>query len=87
MFERFYRSRGHASPGAGLGLAIVREGALRLGGAVRLDDGIGGRGCTFTVTLPPAPIATIADALPGDTPGALPGDTTGEKKDRLAPVS
>lgn len=51
VFERFYRGSGHAAPGAGLGLAIVREAALRLGGSVSVDDGIDGRSCTFTVTL------------------------------------
>jgi len=51
VFERFWRGSGHAAPGAGLGLAIVREAAARMGGDVRVDDGIGGAGCTFTVTL------------------------------------
>ncbi|WP_426194516.1 ATP-binding protein [Massilia sp. DWR3-1-1] len=51
VFERFYRGSGHAAPGAGLGLAIVREAARRHGGSVTLDDGIGGKGCTFSVTL------------------------------------
>lgn len=51
VFERFYRGSDHATPGAGLGLAIVREAALRLGGAVHLSEGIDGHGCTFTLTL------------------------------------
>ncbi len=52
VFERFHRGSGHDAPGAGLGLAIVREAAGRMGGQVTLGDGIGGRGCGFTVTLP-----------------------------------
>jgi signal transduction histidine kinase len=53
VFERFYRGREQAqlAPGAGLGLAIVREASLRLGGTVALDGGIDGAGCTFTVTI------------------------------------
>lgn len=54
IFERFYRGSGHAAPGAGLGLAIVREAAQRLGGSVDLGDGIDGRGCGLTVLLPAA---------------------------------
>ena len=52
VFERFYRGAGHAAPGAGLGLAIVREAAARLGGGVGLDAGIDGKGCRFVVTIP-----------------------------------
>lgn len=52
VFERFYRGVAHDKPGAGLGLAIVREAAARLQGAVRLHDGIGGKGCRFVVTIP-----------------------------------
>ncbi len=51
VFERFYRGSGQAAPGAGLGLAIVREAAKRLHGTVALTDGIDGRGCCFTVTI------------------------------------
>jgi signal transduction histidine kinase len=53
VFERFYRGAGHDTPGAGLGLAIVREAAARLGGGLRLEDGIDGKGCRFVVTIPP----------------------------------
>jgi signal transduction histidine kinase len=52
VFERFYRGADHATPGAGLGLAIVREAAARLGGGVGLDEGIDGKGCRFVVTIP-----------------------------------
>lgn len=51
VFERFHRGAGHDSAGAGLGLAIVREAAARLQGRVILDDGIDGKGCTFTVYI------------------------------------
>jgi signal transduction histidine kinase len=52
VFERFYRGAGHDKPGAGLGLAIVREAAARLGGGVVLVEGIDGKGCRFVVTIP-----------------------------------
>lgn len=51
VFERFYRGSGHDAPGAGLGLAIVREAAARLRGSVSLGDGIGGKGCAFVVAI------------------------------------
>ena len=51
VFERFYRGGASDAPGAGLGLAIVREAAARLHGSVTLADGIDGRGCTFIVSL------------------------------------
>ena len=40
-------------PGIGLGLALVREMAMSLGGEVHLDSELGS-GSTFTVTLPSA---------------------------------
>jgi len=55
VFERFVRGAGHDVSGSGLGLAIVRQAAARLGGSVRLVDGMaraaGGRGCRFEVTF------------------------------------
>jgi len=62
-FERFWRGSGHDVSGAGLGLAIVREAAARLGGGVTLADGIGGRGCRFSV---------MVGTLPGAGASALP---------------
>lgn len=62
-FERFWRGSGHDVPGAGLGLAIVREAAARLGGGVTLADGICGRGCGFTVMVG-APAGAGASVLP-----------------------
>jgi signal transduction histidine kinase len=52
VFERFYRGAGHEAFGSGLGLAIVRQAALRLGATVELENGIGGKGCRFTVRIP-----------------------------------
>lgn len=50
VFERFYRGAGQASGGgAGLGLAIVRQAAEHMGGAVELSEGHGGVGCCFTL--------------------------------------
>jgi signal transduction histidine kinase len=49
VFERFWRGREQEAPGSGLGLAIVREAAARLGGAVSLGTGLGGRGCAFAL--------------------------------------
>ena len=61
VFERFYRGGGHEAPGAGLGLAIVREAAKRLHGSVELADGIDGKGCCFIVTIV-APAARLPAA-------------------------
>ncbi len=47
-FERFWRgAAGSDISGTGLGLAIVRRAALRLGGRIRIEDGLDGRGCAF----------------------------------------
>lgn len=54
IWERFYkvdRVRSRKSPGAGLGLAIVRELVSRHGGWVRAESEPG-RGSTFCVWLP-----------------------------------
>ncbi|HQU15929.1 MAG: hypothetical protein B7Z66_07650 [Chromatiales bacterium 21-64-14] len=59
VFERFYRSRDAAGPGAGLGLAIVRAVAGRHGAEVRLEDAPAG-GLTVRVVWsgrPPPPAA------------------------------
>jgi two-component system sensor histidine kinase QseC len=49
VFERFYRGDHDELQGTGLGLAIVRAAATRLGGTVRITDGLDGRGCTVIV--------------------------------------
>jgi signal transduction histidine kinase len=54
IFERFHRGRDTAGQaGFGLGLAIGRELAERMGGTLYLEDG-DGRGATFTLRLPGA---------------------------------
>jgi len=50
-FQRLDRDRPSGSPGTGLGLALVRELAVRHGGACRIEDRAGG-GARFVVTLP-----------------------------------
>jgi signal transduction histidine kinase len=54
IFERFHRGRDTAGQaGFGLGLAIGRELAERMGGSLYLEDGAG-PGATFTLRLPGA---------------------------------
>lgn len=51
LFEPFYRGRNSATvPGAGLGLAIVREVAVAHGGSVEIERRRGG--AAFTIDLP-----------------------------------
>jgi signal transduction histidine kinase len=59
IFSRFQRGRDTAGlAGFGLGLAIGRELAERMGGALVLEDGADDRpGATFTLKLPRAPVA------------------------------
>jgi signal transduction histidine kinase len=54
IFEPFYQVQSRHSPGVGLGLSLVREIALRHGGAVRLLPPDGGGAC-FEVCLPILP--------------------------------
>jgi two-component system sensor histidine kinase QseC len=51
-FERFHRGGEARASGAGLGLSIVRQAALRLGGGVDIVEGLQGRGVGFRVRLP-----------------------------------
>lgn len=54
IWERFYRgstARAHDSGGAGLGLALVKELAEAMGGAVCAES-VAGQGSTFTINLP-----------------------------------
>lgn len=54
IFERFQRRLAHenqAEKGAGIGLALVREAAVALGGEIRLES-TPGRGSRFTLIIP-----------------------------------
>ena len=55
VFLRFWRSpkHEHQTVGSGLGLAIVQAAAQRLGGHLRLDEGLNGRGLAVTLTWSP----------------------------------
>src|SRR5215207_3185870 len=68
IFERFYRGRVRGSEGGfGLGLAIGRELAERMGGTLTLADRPGG-GTRFTLTLPRSHgVATPVEPLPETT--------------------
>jgi signal transduction histidine kinase len=56
IFERFRRGETSSSPGFGLGLAIGRELARRMGGELALEEGPGGR---FALALPAAPAEVV----------------------------
>jgi two-component system phosphate regulon sensor histidine kinase PhoR len=62
IFERFYRSenaRARNVRGSGIGLALVKHIAEAHGGRVEVES-VPGRGATFTVYVPVAPIMTPA---------------------------
>lgn len=64
VFERFYRvdkARSRATGGTGLGLSIVKHVAADHGGTVELSSQLG-QGSTFTLVLPQAAEAGLADA-------------------------
>ena len=62
IFERFYRGRARGAEGGfGLGLAIGRELAERMGGSVTLADRPGG-GTRFVLSLPRSPGGGMGDA-------------------------
>ena len=49
VFDRFHRVPGTASPGSGIGLALVRSIAVHHHALIRLDEGPGGRGLRVNV--------------------------------------
>jgi len=49
VFDRFYRVPGTASPGSGIGLALVRSIAAHHHAHIRLDEGQGGQGLRVSV--------------------------------------
>jgi signal transduction histidine kinase len=51
IFDEFYQAPDGAEPGAGLGLAVVRELTEAHGGELRVDSAVGEGSC-FTVLLP-----------------------------------
>ena len=60
LFESFHRaSNVGAIQGTGLGLAIVKAAVQAHGGTIAVDSALG-KGATFTVRLPLAPIAALA---------------------------
>ena len=62
IFERFYRAenaRARNVRGSGIGLALVKHIAEAHGGRVEVESAPG-RGATFTVYVPAAPIMTPA---------------------------
>ena len=59
IFRRFHRGRDtRGEAGFGLGLAIGRELAVRMGGELILEDTEPGTGAKVTLRLPPAPATT-----------------------------
>ena len=71
LFERFYRAGNTGDiHGTGLGLALVRQVALRHGGEVELDSVLG-RGTHVRLTLPVEPAGSTAS--PGSPRSALGG--------------
>lgn len=66
LFEPFYRgsdARAAATPGSGLGLAVVRGIVEAHGGRITVDTAPG-KGSTFTIHLPAAPSARGKEARP-----------------------
>lgn len=52
VFDRFYRVVGTGEAGSGLGLSIVKNIADRHGAAIKLSNGIGGKGTSFRFVFP-----------------------------------
>jgi signal transduction histidine kinase len=69
VFERFHRGKATSvETGFGLGLAIGRELAERMGGALELEDSK--RGASFALRLPASPSSPTASPAPGSAAAA-----------------
>lgn len=68
VWEPWVPGEGHRVGGAGIGLALVKEIAVALGGSVEVSTRPG-KGSTFTLTLPAEP---ARDAAPVVRPAGLP---------------
>ncbi|HEY3665035.1 MAG TPA: HAMP domain-containing sensor histidine kinase, partial [Polyangiaceae bacterium] len=64
VFEPFFQGEAvHQSQGAGLGLSLVREMLLALGGTIELESALG-KGSTFRISVPRAALASAQPTLP-----------------------
>ena len=83
VFDRFYRGdAARTGQGTGLGLSIVRAIAEALGGRARVTTAPG-EGCIFTVEIPLAPMASVAnERSAGQVPA--PRQPTGPVRGRRA---
>jgi signal transduction histidine kinase len=50
--DGLWRAPGQQVSGSGLGLTIVRQAARQMGGRVRVEDALSGRGIAFVLCLP-----------------------------------
>lgn len=74
LFEEFTQgSGGEADGGSGLGLAISAALAAAMSGSLRHEDGPGGRGSRFTLSLP----LTAAEGIAEESPPAPPSASAG----------